>query len=160
MKIFDLTKEEVTAIKKRQIVIMVLIAVFAFAIIGVFLIVATRKYFLLFLLLSILVAFVGTLFFLYFLLGKLKSTNSYFLILKKSENSKLEDEYIFIKADTEIQIKDGLSYYRYFFIKDDKEYVFYVLFDKKIDLDIGTKVKITSIDNIALEMEVLNEKDI
>ena len=159
MKIFDLTKEEVNSIKKRQIVIMILIAVLTFVIIGVFLIIATRKYFLLFLLLSILVTFVGTIFFLYFLLGKLKSTNSYLLILKKSENSKLVDKYTFIKADDEIQVKDGLSYYRYFFAKEDKEYVFYVLFDKHIALDTEVKVKITSIDNIALEMEVLNEKD-
>ena len=62
MKIFDLTKEEVNSIKKRQIVIMILIAVLTFVIIGVFLIIATRKYFLLFLLLSILVTFVGTIF--------------------------------------------------------------------------------------------------
>ena len=97
MKMFDLTKEEVTSIKKRQIVIMVLIAVLTAAIITVFLIVATRQFFILFLLLSILVTFVGTTLFLYFLLGKLKSTNTYLLILKKSDNSAIEDEYTFVK---------------------------------------------------------------
>ena len=160
MKIFDLTKEDVINIKKRQIVITVLIAVLTVTIIVIFLIVATRKYFLLFLILSIFASFVGTSFFLYFLLGKIKSTNSYLLILKKSENSATIDEYIFKKADSEIQIKDGLSFNRYYFVKEETRYVFYVLFNKQMTLQEEDVVRVKSVDNIALEMEVLNEKDI
>ena len=159
MKIFDLTKEEVNSVKKRQIILMVLIVVLTLAIIATFLIIATRKYFLLFLILSIIATFIGTTFFLYFLLGKLKSTNTYLLILTKGENNKKEDEYTFVKVDEEVQVKDGLSYHRYYFIKDETYYVFYVLFNKQLDLKENDIVKVQSVDNIALMVEVLNEKD-
>lgn len=159
MKIFDLSKEEIESIKKRQIALLVLVPVFLLAVIIVFLIVTTRKTFLLFLILSIVLVILGVIFFIYMLLGKLKTTNTYLLVLRKSENTKSKETYTFVSKNEEIQIKDGLSFHRYYFKKDNEECVFYVLFNKTLDIEINKKVNVSHIDNIALEMEVLDEKN-
>ena len=159
MKIFSLSKEEVEQIKKRQITFLVLGVVIGILAIALFLIFATRKTFILFLSLSLFITLCVSIFFLYMLLGKLKSTNNYLFILRKSENSKESDSYFYLEKEESIQIKNGNSYRKYFFIKDDNKYAFYVLFDQDLELEQGKKYKLTYLDNILLEWENDNEKD-
>ena len=159
MKIFNLSKIEVEQIKKRQIALMIIGTVFGIAIIIIFLIIATRKTFILFLILSLITSLCVSVFFLYMLLGKLKSTNNYLLILKKSDNSKNEDVYTFVSHEADIFIKDGNSYLKYTFMKEDNYYAFYVLYNIELNLVPSCKYKLTYIDNILLELENINEKD-
>ena len=67
--------------------------------------------------------------------------------------------FTYFGREENVYVKDGNSFHKYIFIKDENKHVFYVLFDKELDLTQDKEYKLTYIDNILLELENSNEKD-
>lgn len=158
MKVFDLTIEEVKSIKNRQIFTIVLCAILWLIIEALLIIFSSRNLFFLFLLLMFLFAIIFGVYFLFIILVKLRNTNAYLLILRKANQSSL-DKYFFKEKKDDIIIKDSLSYQKYLFEKDGQNYEFYFLSNAKISVNPEDFVEIKHIDNIALEVRTIHEKN-